>query len=70
MLRYVATKMAHARNPYPPGSSSWGHWNAGYIETAIPRTPTRWELIWLVLMIAPPLLIGFAATIIIFYSVR
>lgn len=58
MLRYIVTKMAHARNPYPHGSAPWVNWNDGFIGVTMPQWPNRWESAFMALMFGAPVVVG------------
>lgn len=58
MLRYIATKAAHARNPYPFGSAMWHSYNFGFIDQIMPRWPSRWELALAFIYAIPIIVIG------------
>lgn len=42
MIRYLATRAAHERNPYPPNTERWASWNTGFIESVALKWPGKW----------------------------
>lgn len=53
MIRYIATRVAHEKNPYSPQSEEWASYNKGFVETVVPSLPSRWEVLLMLLELSP-----------------
>lgn len=70
MYRYVATRIALQKNPYPAGSQEWARYNEGFVSMMIPHMPSRWDLAMMALYAIPPIAGGALAGFAMFLMAR
>jgi hypothetical protein len=58
MLRYIATRLAHEKNPYPPHTPEWESYNKGFISTSLVTLPSIWEVLLMLCYLSPAIVIA------------
>lgn len=67
VLKFLATKMALERCPYPPDSRDGQAWITGFVATVLPKRPSKWEVGFVLALMTPPIFAGAAIGAILGY---